>query len=214
MQLYHHCLYGVRSDFICANFTAFDQKTFICHFASEVDCKNSYKYWSRYAKAKNIINSSAHFTNSRNDDLYKATTVKSTTTSSTLVPLIDRGFYNRTRNSFLNGGHSNSAQQNNNSPSTVSPSHVNNNETPNRSPSAPNGGKNNNRPIANENTNDEYNQRPLRPLRRPPLYRRRPVDYYYYDDEYTDDFYDERMRRRNRPRNRRPVYDDYDSRRL
>lgn len=46
-QIYHHCLYGIRSDFICANFTAFDQKTFICHFASEVDCKNSYKYWNR-----------------------------------------------------------------------------------------------------------------------------------------------------------------------
>lgn len=50
LQIYHHCLYGVRSDFICANFTAFDQKTFICHFASEVDCKNSWKYWNRLVR--------------------------------------------------------------------------------------------------------------------------------------------------------------------
>ncbi|XP_038117643.1 adhesive plaque matrix protein isoform X1 [Culex quinquefasciatus] len=55
-QLYHHCIHGVRYDFLCANYTAFDQKTFICHFASEVDCKNSPKYWFR------------------NEPLYKATT--------------------------------------------------------------------------------------------------------------------------------------------
>lgn len=55
-QLYHHCINGMRYDFLCANYTAFDQKTFICHFASEVDCKNSPKYWFR------------------NDNLYKATT--------------------------------------------------------------------------------------------------------------------------------------------
>lgn len=55
-QLYHHCINGIRYDFLCANYTAFDQKTFICHFASEVDCKNSPKYWFR------------------NDNLYKATT--------------------------------------------------------------------------------------------------------------------------------------------
>ncbi|XP_012270138.1 zinc finger CCCH domain-containing protein 13 [Orussus abietinus] len=66
-QVYHHCLYGTRYDFLCANFTAFDQKTFICHFVSEVDCINSKKYWHR------------------NDALYKAatTTTTSTTTSST-----------------------------------------------------------------------------------------------------------------------------------
>lgn len=40
-------MYGTRYDFLCANFTAFDQKTFICHFASEVDCANSKKYWHR-----------------------------------------------------------------------------------------------------------------------------------------------------------------------
>ncbi|XP_017768113.1 PREDICTED: DNA ligase 1 [Nicrophorus vespilloides] len=55
-QVYHHCLYGTRFDFLCANYTAFDQKTFICHFVSEVDCVNSPKFWHR------------------NDALYKATT--------------------------------------------------------------------------------------------------------------------------------------------
>ncbi|XP_017884936.1 uncharacterized protein DDB_G0284459 [Ceratina calcarata] len=64
-QVYHHCLYGTRYDFLCANFTAFDQKTFICHFVSEVDCTNSKKYWHR------------------NDALYKATTTSTTSTSTT-----------------------------------------------------------------------------------------------------------------------------------
>ncbi|CAG9821007.1 unnamed protein product [Phaedon cochleariae] len=60
-QVYHHCLHETRYDFLCGNYTAFDQRTFICHFASEVDCNNSKKYWHR------------------NDALYKAastTTVK------------------------------------------------------------------------------------------------------------------------------------------
>ncbi|RZC36485.1 CBM 14 domain containing protein, partial [Asbolus verrucosus] len=63
-QVYHHCLFGTRYDFLCANYTAFDQKTFICHFVSEVDCVNSKKYWHR------------------NDALYKAAT------TTTLKPLI------------------------------------------------------------------------------------------------------------------------------
>nr|CAD7424448.1 unnamed protein product [Timema monikensis] len=61
-QVYHHCLYGTRYDFLCANFTAFDQRTFICHFASEVDCINSPKFFKR------------------NEALYKETTSTSTTT--------------------------------------------------------------------------------------------------------------------------------------
>lgn len=200
-QLYHHCLYGVRSDFICANFTAFDQKTFICHFVSEVDCKNSYKYWSR------------------NDDLYKATTAKSTTTSSTLVPLIDRGFYNRTRHSFLNSGSqsNNNNNNNNNSPSSQTNSDTEKSSSSNRDAplsnnnSNRNNNNNNSNNRNNDNVNDDYNGgRPHRPLRRPP-YRRRPADYYYYDDDYEEDFYE---RRRNRPRNRRPIYDDYDRRPL
>ncbi|CRK96050.1 CLUMA_CG009487, isoform A [Clunio marinus] len=186
-QLYHHCLYGVRSDFICANFTAFDQKTFICHFASEVDCKNSYKYWSR------------------NDDLYKATTEKSTTPGSGLVPLIDRNLYKRPApgSSPLGGAsRDSSATQSKDSPNLGA---ANNNQPPLRSAI---------------NNNDDFpapvGARPPsnRPLRRPYRRRRPQIDYYYYDDDYEDDFYDDRGRRRQqRPRNRRPIYDDYDNRR-
>ncbi|XP_053672717.1 uncharacterized protein LOC128723038 [Anopheles nili] len=128
-QLYHHCIHGIRYDFLCANYTAFDQKTFICHFASEVDCKNSPKYWFR------------------NEPLYKATTtttVKPPPTTSTTA-----------------------------APSTAAP-------------------------------------RP-KPLRKPVRRRRPQVDYYYYDEDYEEDYYEERNRRRkNRPRNRRPLYDDYE----
>ncbi|CAH1123982.1 unnamed protein product [Ceutorhynchus assimilis] len=46
-QVYHHCLFGTRYDFLCANYTAFDQKTFICQFVSVVDCVNSKKFWHR-----------------------------------------------------------------------------------------------------------------------------------------------------------------------
>ncbi|XP_060654463.1 LOW QUALITY PROTEIN: serine/arginine repetitive matrix protein 1 [Drosophila nasuta] len=67
-QIYHHCVYGIRHDFLCANFTAFDQRTFICHFASDVDCEGSQKYWNR------------------NDELYMATTTTSTSTSTTEAP--------------------------------------------------------------------------------------------------------------------------------
>ncbi|XP_069690525.1 uncharacterized protein [Periplaneta americana] len=69
-QVYHHCLFGTRYDFLCANYTAFDQKTFICHFVSEVDCANSPKYFKR------------------NEALYKqaTTTVATTTTTATQPP--------------------------------------------------------------------------------------------------------------------------------
>ncbi|KAF2903758.1 hypothetical protein ILUMI_02416 [Ignelater luminosus] len=65
-QVYHHCLFGTRYDFLCANYTAFDQKTFICHFVSEVDCNNSRKYWHR------------------NDALYQA----ATTTTQKPIPVV------------------------------------------------------------------------------------------------------------------------------
>ncbi|XP_049804769.1 serine/arginine repetitive matrix protein 1-like [Schistocerca nitens] len=64
-QVYHHCLFGTRYDFLCANYTAFDQKTFICHFVSEVDCENSPKYFKR------------------NEALYKAASSSTTTTTTT-----------------------------------------------------------------------------------------------------------------------------------
>uniref|UniRef100_A0A1B6FIX4 Chitin-binding type-2 domain-containing protein n=1 Tax=Cuerna arida TaxID=1464854 RepID=A0A1B6FIX4_9HEMI len=74
-QVYHHCLFGTRYDFLCANYTAFDQRTFICHFVSEVDCENSPKFFQR------------------NEALYKAastaapiTTTASTTASPTPQP--------------------------------------------------------------------------------------------------------------------------------
>ncbi|XP_034241770.1 uncharacterized protein LOC117645586 [Thrips palmi] len=72
-QVYHHCLFGTRYDFLCANYTAFDQRTFICHFVSEVDCKNSPKWYSR------------------NEPLYKATT----TTTLAPPPLPARAIYDR-----------------------------------------------------------------------------------------------------------------------
>lgn len=125
-QLYHHCINGMRYTFLCPNYTAFDQKTFICQFASEVDCKNSPKYWFR------------------NEPLYKATT----TTTLKPPPTI---------------------------PTTAAP------------------------------TTEASRQKPLRK----PVRRRRPQDYYYEDEEYEDDYYEERTRRRkNRPRNRRPYYED------
>ena len=46
-QVYHQCLFGLRYDFLCANYTAFDQKIFNCHFANEVDCVNSPKFYDR-----------------------------------------------------------------------------------------------------------------------------------------------------------------------
>ncbi|KAJ9592995.1 hypothetical protein L9F63_015365, partial [Diploptera punctata] len=67
-QVYHHCLFGTRYDFLCANYTAFDQKTFICHFVSEVDCINSPKYFKR------------------NEALYKAATTTVATTTAAATP--------------------------------------------------------------------------------------------------------------------------------
>ena len=48
VKVYHQCLFGLRYDFLCANFTAFDQKNFICHFANEVDCDHSYLFFDKY----------------------------------------------------------------------------------------------------------------------------------------------------------------------
>lgn len=59
-QVYHNCLFGVRYDFLCANYTVFDQKNFICHYVSEVDCVNSEKHFDR------------------NDALYVTTTTSTT----------------------------------------------------------------------------------------------------------------------------------------
>ncbi|KAF2354560.1 Chitin binding domain [Trinorchestia longiramus] len=46
-QVYYNCLFGQRYDFLCANYTVFDQVNFICHYASEVDCASSARYYDR-----------------------------------------------------------------------------------------------------------------------------------------------------------------------
>ncbi|KFM68529.1 hypothetical protein X975_14086, partial [Stegodyphus mimosarum] len=55
-QLFHYCFAGARYDFLCANYTLYDQTTFTCRFANNVDCPSSEKYYYR------------------NDDLWKETT--------------------------------------------------------------------------------------------------------------------------------------------
>ncbi|XP_053201635.1 LOW QUALITY PROTEIN: mucin-5AC-like [Panonychus citri] len=57
-QVYHHCAIGHRYDFLCPNYTLFDQTTFTCRFVNTVDC----------------LKSENHF--NRNDDLYVETTEK------------------------------------------------------------------------------------------------------------------------------------------
>ncbi|XP_074042523.1 cuticular protein analogous to peritrophins 1-H isoform X4 [Leptinotarsa decemlineata] len=69
-QVYHHCLFGRRYDFLCANYTAFDQTLFNCNFVSNVDCVNSKKFWNR------------------NDELYK--------TKSTTAAPVNYNFYTTT----------------------------------------------------------------------------------------------------------------------
>ncbi|KAL7636470.1 UNVERIFIED_CONTAM: hypothetical protein RMT77_013245 [Armadillidium vulgare] len=69
-QVYHHCLFEVRYDFLCANYTAFDQSKFICHFANEVDCENSEMYFDR------------------NDALYVEETTTTTTTAAPQVKIV------------------------------------------------------------------------------------------------------------------------------
>lgn len=60
-QLFHYCFAGARYDFLCANYTLYDQTTFTCRFANNVDCESSESYYYR------------------NDDLWKETTTTSTT---------------------------------------------------------------------------------------------------------------------------------------
>ncbi|KAG8178812.1 hypothetical protein JTE90_015365 [Oedothorax gibbosus] len=62
-QLFHYCFAGHRYDFLCANYTLYDQTTFTCRFANHVDCDASAKYYNR------------------NDDLWKETTTTTTTTT-------------------------------------------------------------------------------------------------------------------------------------
>lgn len=141
----------------------------------------------------------------RNDDLYKATTEKPTSSAYGLVPLIDRNLYKRPAPG--------SSPSTSNGSKTASFGLL---PSPNRDVAAEAAQKNQPAAPARNAANSDLPgpavvQRPAnRPLRRPYRRRRPQVDYYYYDDEYEDDFYDDRGRRRQqRPRNRRPLYDDY-----
>nr|XP_027220649.1 proline-rich receptor-like protein kinase PERK8 [Penaeus vannamei] len=71
-QVYHNCLFGQRYDFLCANYTVFDQKNFICHYVSEVDCVNSAKHYDR------------------NDELYETTTTTTTTPPPPQIIYVER----------------------------------------------------------------------------------------------------------------------------
>ncbi|KAA0201939.1 Cuticle Protein CPAP1 [Hyalella azteca] len=68
-QVYYNCLFSQRYDFLCPNYTVFDQVNFICHYASEVDCNNSERYYAR------------------NEELYVTTT---TTTQAPKIVYLDR----------------------------------------------------------------------------------------------------------------------------
>lgn len=46
-QIYHHCAIGQRYDFLCPNYTLFDQTTFTCRFINTVDCDGSTKHYDR-----------------------------------------------------------------------------------------------------------------------------------------------------------------------
>lgn len=71
-QVYHNCLFGQRYDFLCANYTVFDQKNFICHYASEVDCAHSADHYDR------------------NEELYVTTTTSTTTPAPPQIIYVDR----------------------------------------------------------------------------------------------------------------------------
>lgn len=145
----------------------------------------------------------------RNDDLYKATTEKPSAYSGPPAPLFDRNLYKRPAPgiSGMTGGTNRSPPQKMPAPLFTKESlNLELNNAPASAPLRP----------AHAGTAVDYDalgQRPaVRPgtLRRPYRRRRPQVDYYYYDDEYEDEFYDDRSRRRQqRPRNRRPIYDDY-----
>lgn len=146
----------------------------------------------------------------RNDDLYKATTEKPSAYAAPPAPLFDRNLYKRPApgSSGMAGGTNRSPQQKMPAPLFTKESlDLDLNNAPASAPL---------RPAHAGAAVADYDvpaQRPsVRPgtLRRPYRRRRPQVDYYYYDDEYEDEVYDDRSRRRQqRPRNRRPIYDDY-----
>ncbi|XP_013772972.1 uncharacterized protein LOC106458062 [Limulus polyphemus] len=58
-QLFHWCFGSQRFDFLCPNYTLYDQTTFTCRFVNKVDCENSELHYNR------------------NDELYVETTTLS-----------------------------------------------------------------------------------------------------------------------------------------
>ena len=47
-QVYHHCASGhQRYDFLCPNYTLFDQTTFTCRFVNSVNCLSSETHYNR-----------------------------------------------------------------------------------------------------------------------------------------------------------------------
>merc|ERR1719376_714020 len=71
-QVYYNCLFGQRYDFLCANYTVFDQVNFICQYASNVDCAASERYYDR------------------NEELYQTTSTTTTTTPKPQIIFVER----------------------------------------------------------------------------------------------------------------------------
>ncbi|KAL1435631.1 hypothetical protein MTO96_001502 [Rhipicephalus appendiculatus] len=46
-QLFHYCYGGFRYDFLCPNYTLYDQTTFTCRFINTVECEKSEKHYDR-----------------------------------------------------------------------------------------------------------------------------------------------------------------------
>lgn len=84
-QIYHHCAVGNRYDFLCPNYTLFDQTTFTCRFINTVDCTNSAKHFDRnnalYVEKDESAKSAAGDAGS--------TSTTTTTTSTTQQPKIN-----------------------------------------------------------------------------------------------------------------------------
>lgn len=178
-QLYHHCLFGTRYDFLCANFTAFDQRTFICHFVSEIDCPNSSKFFKR------------------NDDLYKqatttaapTTTTSTTTTTTTPAPPRDT-FRERERDrdrdyrdrDYRVGMRDRDYRDRDRDRDYRDRDRVRNRDRDYRDRDYRDRMRERERDRPRESVSNR---------KRKPLKRRRPVYEYYYDDVYADEEYEE-----------------------
>lgn len=46
-QLFHYCYGGIRYDFLCPNYTLYDQTTFTCRFINTVECEKSQLHYDR-----------------------------------------------------------------------------------------------------------------------------------------------------------------------